>query len=98
MVGAEEQEKAEEREPFDVHDDNWTTVLAFRCLQTQWDVAVGATVVYRGLKYKSFPIAAVMVGIKKRDRQMLYLGLRVMEAAALEVMCERNATGDGDDG
>lgn len=96
MLEEEEQEGAEEREPFDVHEDNWKTVLAFRCLQTQWEVVAGASIVYRGLKYASFPAAMVMVDAKRSERQHLYLGLRVMEAAALEAMCAAKEASDAD--
>lgn len=48
--------------------------------------------IYTGIDYGSFPTALDMVGAKRRDRQGIYLGLRLMEAAALNVL---NADRDG---
>jgi hypothetical protein len=65
-------------------------VLAFKALQTQWDVVVaGDSVVYKGLNYGGLKAALVIVGAKKKQAQEIYLGLQIMEAAAIEVLNEK---------
>lgn len=80
---------------FEVFQENWNTVQAFLALQTQWraEIVQGAEqarAIYTGLRYEAFPVAMVLAGVPRRERQEVYSGLRVMEVAAIKVLNERD--------
>jgi hypothetical protein len=55
----------------------------FAALQTQWRSGMSGPT---GLDYTALEPVMRLQGIKKRDRQEVFAGVRVMEIAALEVM------------
>jgi hypothetical protein len=70
---------------FDVMRANWRAVTAFLALETQWRVVAGPTgLIWCGLDYAA--AAAVFRGRNRRAWQRLLGELKVMEAAALEVL------------
>jgi hypothetical protein len=70
---------------FDVPRVNWRAVTAFVALETQWRVVAGAGgLIWCGLDYAA--AAAAFRGRNRRAWQRLLGELRVMEAAALEVL------------
>jgi hypothetical protein len=86
----EEQEAA----PFEVFEENWDTAQAFLAMGTQWRIEVvtggeRAIVIHLGLRYEAIPAALVMAGVPHKKRREVYQGLRVMEAAAMKVLNER---------
>lgn len=68
---------------------NWPAVRVFLALGTQWRLAPmgGAT----GLDYGPIPGVLVMMGLRRREWPETFERLRVMEAAALEVIRARQA-------
>lgn len=86
VLNAEREADAEAAEPFDVYPENWSTVQVFRALQTQWEMKVGERAVYVGLKYESFPVGMVIAAVPGSERRLVYMGLQLMEFAALEVL------------
>ena len=74
-----------------IYPENWTTLQCFIDLQTQWRTGMaGAT----GLDYAAVPTVLEMRGITRpKHKRKVFAGLRVMEAAALEIMAERRANG-----
>src|SRR6185369_17450599 len=90
LVEAEQREAAEESAPFEVFEDNWLTVQTFLALQTQWEKAVvvgeSAIFIYSGIRYESFGTAMVMAGAPRAMRREIYLGVQLMEYAALAVL------------
>jgi hypothetical protein len=78
---------AQIRDPdsFNVMRANWRAVTAFLALETQWRVVAGpAGLVWCGLDYAA--VAAAFRGRNRRAWQRLLAELKVMEAAALEVL------------
>lgn len=72
-------------DPFDVMRANWRAVTAFLALETQWRLATGPTgLIWCGLDYAA--AAAAVRARTLRAWQRLLADLRVMEAAALEVL------------
>ena len=73
-----------------VWEENWSTVMFFAGLGTQWNVVAGmAGVMYVGLNYPSVESTMRMQHIPRGDQKRLFEDVRRMEAAALEV---RNAS------
>lgn len=94
-----EDEDAGQAEPFEVWQENWTTVDVFRSLSTQWQqvsvsipVAGGlggfsTRVVRTGIHYPAIPtILSMRRDIKKKDWPEIFQNIRVMERAALQEM------------
>jgi hypothetical protein len=67
----------------EVWPDNWNAFEVFAALQTQWRSGMSGPT---GLDYTALEPVMRLQGIKKRDRQDVFAGVRVMEVAALEVM------------
>jgi len=67
----------------EVWPDNWNAFEVFAALQTQWRSGMSGPT---GLDYTALDPVMRLQGIKKRDRQEVFAGVRVMEIAALEVM------------
>lgn len=68
---------------FEVWPDNWSTLMVFLAMSTQWHRG-GMDGVKLGLYYPSLPSVYEGVGIRKKDRPKVFEGLRCMERAALE--------------
>lgn len=99
MVVEQRKASEEEQDSFPVHEDNWITVQAFMALQTQWQrslVSDGERQwwVYVGINYGGFPTALKMVGATQKQTREIYLGLQLMEYAALPVLNARDETDD----
>lgn len=98
-VKNEEEEADEER--FEVWEENWITSQVFRAMSTQWErVALpDGEVIRTRLIYEALPaVRDGMRGIRKKEWQEIFEGLRTMELAALKVMREerernRNTSG-----
>jgi hypothetical protein len=78
---------AEETQPddFEVLEENWETVAMFLRMQTQWNVAMGGFV---GMRYDVLHWLCDLYSVE--DQRSMLEGLRVMEAAALQVLNERS--------
>ncbi len=72
-------------EDFELWEDNEETVKVFLFLSTQWTFAVRPTgeMVRVGMAYTAIPFAFKALGIKKKRREEVTLGLRIMESATL---------------
>lgn len=77
----------EERQPenFEVLEDNWEIVMMFMRMQTQWNVTMGGFV---GMRYEVLRWLCDLYSVE--DQRSMLEGLRVMEAAALQVLNERS--------
>ncbi|WP_136414832.1 DUF1799 domain-containing protein [Herbaspirillum sp. ST 5-3] len=106
IAGAEiksEQEEQADVDEFEVFEENWATVQAFRAIETQWHWAsinlplagglggFSTRLVRTALKHEAIPILFSMRGIKKKDRSEIYEGILVMERAALQEMRKQEA-------
>lgn len=58
-------------------------------MATQWQVAPMGGMV--GLRYASLPPVYRSCGIKKRDRNAVFLDVQVMERAVIKLLRERQA-------
>lgn len=68
---------------FEIYPDNARTVALFIDMLTQWRVGVnGAT----GLDYNVIPMLFKLRRVKKKHRNDVFDGLKVMERAALEAI------------
>lgn len=73
-----------------VHRDNVETVVAFCSLSTQWRMAVGLASVYLGLDYAAIPaVLDRLLCVPHEKQQDVFLGLQVMERAALPFLNKR---------
>ena len=70
---------------FEVWDENWDTVMMFMRMQTQWNVTMGGFV---GLKYEVLRWLCDLYSVE--DQRTMLDGLRIMEAAALQVLNDRS--------
>lgn len=73
---------------FEVWPDNWTVVMLFSDLHTQWRVGMQGKV---GIDYGVLPTVFRIRGIPRRDWQVMFELLQVMESTALEVMHQSNS-------
>ena len=64
-----------------VWPDNWQTVNIFAAMQTQWRWSDNRRV---GLDYNVLPEIWKRTGTRKKDRNDIFRGLRIMEHAAME--------------
>ncbi|KAF1043063.1 MAG: hypothetical protein GAK35_02383 [Herbaspirillum frisingense] len=69
----------------DVYPENMPAVQVFEAMDTQWRTGMGG--VY-GLDYAALPAVLRMLGIGRNRWKEIFSDLRVMEAAALEVLQE----------
>jgi hypothetical protein len=90
----------EESAPFEVFEDNWLTVQAFLALQTQWEKVVFAgetvSVIYSGIRYEALGNAMIMAGAPRSMRREIYLGVQLMEYAALALLNKAEGDADGE--
>jgi hypothetical protein len=78
-------EATTERECYEVHRDNRTTLEVFLALSTQWDV--NADGVRTNIKYAALPIVErYRPDVRRRKWPEIFNEIRIMEAAALEVI------------
>lgn len=83
---------------FAVYRDNLPTVLCFAALATQWRVIAGGlgAAVYQGLDYSAItPLFLRTHGIERKHEAEVFMGLRIMEAAALPILNARKDDADG---
>ncbi len=72
---------------FEIWPENAAALEFFLELSTQWRaVARAAGVVIQGIGYADIEACMRLRGIRARDRAGLFLNLRIMERAALQVM------------
>ena len=71
----------------EVWPDNWASVQVFASLSTQWNVGPGGVV---GLRYESMPVVRECFGIGADEWPEVFHNLRVMEAAAVELLRTKN--------
>ncbi len=77
---------------FDVHADNEETVDVWMALQTQWRYAGGLGGSARiGLDYAAVPAVLGLMNVPRARRDRVFVGLRLMEGAALKAMSEQRA-------
>lgn len=70
---------------FSIWPENWTTVMVFKHMMTQWIMGFSGPV---GLLYGSLPSVYSALGVKRKERRDIFPDLRLMERAALECMYE----------
>lgn len=79
----------------EVWPENWPTWEVWLALSTNWRIVSGnGDIAYLGLEYPAIPEALQMVGVKKKQRGQVRIGLRVMEGAALPVLNGEDPTED----
>jgi len=71
---------------FPVLEKNWSTVLAFLSVQTQWRMSMNGIT---GLDYSA--VEAVFRLRRRRLRKEVFEGLQVMEGAVLSALAEQRA-------
>lgn len=72
---------------FEVWEENWTAVMLFRNLGTQWEIVSGmAGMIYLGLKNEVVPEQMDRLRISRRDRPQYWDALDLMVRAALPLM------------
>ena len=78
-------------EEIDVWGENWDSFILFSSLSTQWRVGMGGAI---GLDYNTIPIAASLLGYKKKKLQNMFSDIQVMENEALITMGENAEDGN----
>lgn len=80
--------KADEPEAFEIWKENRHTVAVFFAMGTQWET--NADGVRTGLKYEALPaVERMFPKIPRRKWPRIYNEIRIMEAAALEVIFQK---------
>jgi hypothetical protein len=75
-------------ETIEVWPDNWASFLVMDSMGTQWRTgACGAT----GLDYGVLPCVMRLIGVPAKDRPGVFYDVRIMEAEAIAVICERSS-------
>jgi len=70
-------------EAIDVWPENWNVVLVFLALMTQWRIGFAGVT---GLDYSALVAVMEINEVPRADRRQMFADIRVMEAAALEVL------------
>lgn len=84
--------EAPQRPDFEVHADNWDSVMFFLKVQTQWLYASGGMGMVRlGFNHPALETNMRVRGIKRAKQEALLDDLLAMELAVLEVDNERAA-------
>lgn len=71
--------------------DNWSTVMVFLAMQTQWRrefAGMSGELVWHGLRYGEAATVINLLGYKAKAAE-IFDGLRVMESAALPILNKR---------
>lgn len=85
LEGRDDHEEESDRDFFEVWPENAATVEIFLGLRTQWSVIAGMGGVHvQGLRYAD--VRADLRERRLKHRARVYQDLKLMEAAALEVM------------
>ena len=80
--GVKIEEQPEEKEDFEVFDENWDIVMMFLRCQTQWNTTFGGVV---GLKYEVLLLDGGLFDLYHVDnRQEMLEGLQLMEFVAIQ--------------
>lgn len=66
--------------------ENWETVLFFLALKGQWRVIAGMSVMYQDIDHTAIFHTMEMLETPKRKRKQLFLDVKLMAAAALEIL------------
>lgn len=69
----------------DVWPENWLPMQVFLSMRTQWRVGMGGPT---GLDYGALPSVLDIQGVKRKERQEVFLAVQTMEQAALKVFAE----------
>lgn len=67
----------------EIWPENWTAVMVFADMQTQWNVGMGGPI---GLRYEAMPMAFQANGVGADRHAEVFAQVRVMERAALRSM------------
>lgn len=81
------QAEAAKAEEVEIWEDNRATVRFFFAISTQW--LVSGMGEYIGLDHRAIESTMNMMSIRKPKRRTLLAEIKIMEAAALEVIRER---------
>ena len=73
-------------EQFEVYEENWETVLFFLALKGQWRVISGMSIFYQDINHTAIFHTMEMLCIPKRQRKQLFLDVKLMASAALELL------------
>lgn len=85
MLGVALPDEPAASDDFEVWEENWEIVMMFMRMQTQWNVTMGGFV---GLKYEVLRWLCDLYSVE--DQRAMLDGLRIMEAAALQIMNDRS--------
>ncbi|MFE8644124.1 DUF1799 domain-containing protein [Sphingomonas sp. NCPPB 2930] len=73
---------------FEVWPEHWAAVEVFQC--SRWDLQVGmAGAVYLGFESASVDLAMRSLGIRRKDVREVFLQVKTMEEAGLQVLNKR---------
>ena len=76
------EEQPEEKEDFEVFEENWDIVMMFLRCQTQWNTTFGGVV---GLKYEILLLDGGLFDLYHVDNRIEMLeGLQLMESVAMQ--------------
>lgn len=93
MTEEAEQYAQREAPSYELWHDNQATYDVFIALASQWRVLVGmASLHYQGICYTAIESTVKLMGIKRKRWPKLFAELRMMEAAALKVFREKEAS------
>lgn len=94
IIDAARSRQDPEADNFEVHGDNWTSVVFFlEFAATQWNQSLGMSgVAYFGLRYEGLEAAMRMTAIPRADRKQLLQDLCIMERAALPILNQPSDT------
>jgi len=76
----------EEFADFEVMPENWLILEVFLAMSTQWVWTGGMDPRRAGLNLVALPVVYEGLQVSRKKRPEVFRGLKVMEAAALEVM------------
>ena len=71
----------------EVWQENWESVLLFLAMGTQWSISPTGQPI--GINYGSLESTMKMTSVKKKKRASLFMDVRMMESAALDVFREK---------
>lgn len=83
-------EEGETDDLFPVYPENWPTVQVFKRCADSWDIVAGMdNIFYQALKTDRIESVLRLMKIPDSDKLEIFDNLRVMQAAAKEVLNER---------
>ncbi len=69
-----------------IHPENVTAFEVFVSMRTQWRTGMNGVT---GLDYTALPVVEARCGVKKKQRQEVFLAVQVMEDEVLRIMAAK---------